>query len=149
MIGVVTDVAGGNQVPASFVELERVYADLSPVFEAVTDEVGRDIRHRIDNHPGPPLAASTIAKKGNTRILRDTDLLYGSFEKGGAGNVTKISPREAEFGSNVFYGVFHQEGRGVPKRTIIEITREQEAKYSRIASDVQAERIRQLGFQVS
>lgn len=156
MIGVVADVAGGSEVLAAFVELEKVYTDLSPVFKAVIDEASHDAQRRFESAgPGwPPLAESTEASKarrggGPSRILVDTGTLMGSFEKGGTGNITKISPREAEFGSNVFYGVFHQEGRGVPKRTIIEITGEQEAKYSRIAADVQSERIRALGFQVS
>lgn len=156
MIGIVADVIGGNEALAAFVALEKVYTDLSPVFESVVDEVGRDIHRRFESAgPGwPALARSTEASKarkggGPTRILIDTGTLMGSFEKDAPGNITRISPRDAEFGSNVFYGVFHQEGRRVPKRTIIEITGEQEAKYSRIAADVQSERIARLGFQVT
>lgn len=155
MIGVVTEVAGGKEVLASFTQLSGLYSDLSPVFEAVVEEAEHDIRHRFEaGGPGwAPLARSTEASKarrggGPTRILVDTGALMASFEKGATGNITRISQREAETGSSIFYGVFHQEGKGVPKRTIIEVTGEQEAKYSRIAADVQNERIRALGFKV-
>jgi len=133
---------------ASFIKLEGLYTDLAPVFEAVGEEGLSDIRHHIDSHPGPPLKAATIKKKGSTRILRDKDDLYGSFVRGAVNNVFRLSSTEVEVGTADFKAQFHQEGRGVPKRVIVEkVSSDREAKYTRIAVDVQLRRIRELGFE--
>jgi phage gpG-like protein len=148
MIPITTQI-DDKELLGAFVKLEGLYEDLKPIFEAVGEEFLADTRKHIENHPGPGLKAATIKKKGSTRILRDTDNLYGSFVKGASGNVTRITATEGEFGSNVSYGMFHQTGtKRMPQRTIIEVTGEQEAKYSKIALDTQTERIRALGFEI-
>ncbi len=43
-------------------------------------------------------------------ILRATDLLFHSFEKGQEGNVTEITDTQLTMGSSVPYGIFHQFG---------------------------------------
>lgn len=150
MIAIHVDFVGDTALQAAFVEIERAIDDLSPIFEEVGMVALEDIQRRIDNHPGPPLAASTVKRKGHTRILRDKDDLYASFQKGSPGNVFRISPTEAEFGTSDFKAQFHQEGTGrMPKRTIIEVTGEQEAKYSQIAAEKLRERIREIGFEVT
>lgn len=150
MIGIQVEVVGGQALQAAYVKLEDEISDLGPIFEAVGPEVLDDIQRRIDNHPGPPLSASTVRRKGHTRILRDTDGLYGSFEKDADRNVFRIKPLEAEFGTSDEKAVYHQTGTSrMPKRTIIEVTGEQEAKYARIAGDKLRERIRAIGFEVS
>ena len=143
-------VIGNEQVIGMFVALGREVEDFSLVFDALADPVFGDIRYHIDNHPGPPLAASTVKRKGNTRILRDKDDLYGSFQKGATGNVTRITPNSADFGTADAKAMFHQMGTSkMPKRTIIEVTGDQEAKYGRIAANVLTERVRQIGFEVT
>lgn len=150
MIAVEIQVSGAEQLQAAFVQVERETEHLESVFEAIAPEVFDDIRRRIDNHPGPPLAASTVKRKGNTRILRDQDDLYGTFQKGAAGNITRISPTSAEFGTADMKAMFHQTGTSrMPKRTIIEVTGEQDAKYARIAADKLGERMKSLGFEVT
>lgn len=141
------EVSGDKELQAAFVQLIDTLDDLSPVIEAIGDQALADIRGRIDNHPGPPLSAKTIKAKGHAKILRDSDGLYASFQKGGTGNITRITPTEGEFGSNISYGVFHQAGTGrMPRRTVIEITGEQEARYTRVAVDFINRRARELGF---
>ena len=133
---------------AAFVRLGGLYEDLSPVFEEVGEEALKDIRRRLDNHPGPALKMATIKKKGHARILRDSDNLYGSFVKGARGNVTRITRTEGEVGTDVEYASFHQTGTPrMARRTVVQITGEQEAKYCQIASAVQLRRIRELGFE--
>jgi phage gpG-like protein len=149
MIAVEVQIVGDKELQAAFVEVERTFGDLKSVFEAVGEEALGDIRHRFDSQgPGwEPLSASTVKRKGSTRILHDSGNLYASFQKGAAGNVTRINPTGAEFGSSISYGVFHQEGTSrMPRRTIIEVTGEQEAKYGKIAMDVMTDRIRTAGF---
>lgn len=150
MIAIHVDFVGDTALQAAFVEAERAVDNLSPIFEEIGPVALEDIQRRIDNHPGPPLAASTIKRKGHARILRDKDDLYASFQKGAPANVFRISPTEGEFGTSDIKAQFHQEGTGrMPKRTIIEVTGEQEAKYSQIAGDVLANKMREIGFQVT
>jgi hypothetical protein len=153
MIPVIVEIPGQQDLMAAFVKLDDLYDDLSPVFEAVGEEALKDIQHKFDvGGPGwPPHAESTRKKLvGPTRILRDSDTLYDSFQEGAAGNIFRVSAREGEFGSDIFYGIFHQEGRGHnPERKIIDAKQQDEEKYNRIASEIQIERIRRLGFEVN
>lgn len=150
MSAVIVEFVGVDAVLAAFTQIEREVDDLSPIFEAVGPEALADIQKRLDNHPGPPLAAATIKRKGHARILRDTDELYASFQKGASGNVFRVTRTEGEFGTSNFKAQFHQEGtRRMPKRAVIEVTGEQEARYSEIAADVFSKRIKEIGFEVN
>ena len=149
MIAIETQISGSEQLLAAFVNVERAVDDLSPVFEELGEEALSDIQKRLDNHPGPPLAASTIKRKGHARILRDKDDLYASFQKGAPANVFRITPTAGEFGTSDFKARFHQEGTGrTPKRTVIEVTGEQEARYARLAGEALSKRIKEIGFEV-
>lgn len=138
-----------------FQRAEKVFQDFRPAFEKIGDEVFLVIRKRIDSQAGyPPLSPTYAAAKarrfGNKPILRATDSLYGSFQKGAPNNVTRITPLEAEFGTSDPVGIFHQVGAGrLPKRPIIEITDRDEARFTKIAHDSISERLRAIGFQVS
>lgn len=127
-----------------------------PTFEKFQDVALGIFRRRFETAgPGwPPLARSTEAEKarrfgGPSRILIRTGALYGSFVKGATGNISRIDSLSAEFGSSIPYGVFHQEGRGVPERRVIEITGEDEARFERIAVDDLVEEAKGLGFEVA
>ena len=65
------------------------------------------------------LNAITIAKKGHAQILVDSGRLRKSYT-GGSGNITRIDKNKITFGSKVPYAVYHEEGRGVPKRSVTE-----------------------------
>jgi len=147
MIAVEVQITGTEQLLAAFVEIERTVDHLEPIFETIGEETLSDIQRRIDNHPGPPLAASTVKRKGSTRILRDKDDLYASFQRGAAANVFRVKATEAEFGTSDFKAHFHQEGTSrMPKRTVIEITGEQEARYAQIAGEKLSQKMKELGF---
>jgi len=147
---VAIELTGAEKLIAAFVEIERTVGDFSPIFEEIGPEVLTDIRQRIDSHPGPPLAASTVKRKGSTKILRDKDDLYASFQKGAGANVFRITPLAAEFGTSDFKAMFHQTGTGrMPQRTIIEITGEHEARYAKIAVGMLNARFREIGFEVT
>lgn len=144
------EMQGTEQLIGALVEVERIAGHLEPIFERLGEEILADTRRHIDNHPGPPLAASTIKRKGNARILRDKDDLYGSLQKGASSNVFRIRPTEGEFGTVDFKAMFHQMGTSrMPKRTIIAITGEQEARYGQIAASMLGDEIKALGFEVT
>ncbi|HEX7334231.1 MAG TPA: hypothetical protein VF290_22185 [Pyrinomonadaceae bacterium] len=126
-----------------------------PIFEKIEEAALGYFRGRFENAgPGwPPLATSTEAQKarlgfGPSRILIRSGALYGSFVKGATANISRIGPQAAEFGSSIPYGVYHQEGAGVPERTIIEVTVDQEERYEEIALNELTEAATSLGFEV-
>lgn len=147
MSAIVTiEMTGEQQLIAALIKADEIVSDFRPVFEELSDEVFVDMQRHIERHPGPPLAASTIKRKGHSRILRDKDDLYGSFQKGGANNILRISRLEAIYGTADIKAVWHHEGRGVPKRTVIEVTGEQEAKYTRIAAENLNKQLKEIGL---
>ena len=71
-----------------------------------------------------PLAASTVAKKGRSRILVDSGTLLGSLT--GKGGIRRASGNQIEFGTAVPYAVYHLTGfhmrgrrRKVPARPML------------------------------
>ena len=69
------------------------------------------------------LRLSTIAEKKRkgfrTEILRRTDRLYKAYTgKNSLGRIL-IRPQSLTYKNLVGYGAYHEEGRGVPKRTVI------------------------------
>lgn len=153
MIPLTVHLTGEAELQAGFSKLLDIFSDFSPIFEK---KIGPgsldDIQHRFDvGGPGwAKHAASTLKKTvGPKRLLRDTDTLYNSFKKGAPENVFKVAPRSFEGGSSVFYGIFHQEGRGHnPERVIVDITPEQESSYMEFMVEGINEQIQQAGFQV-
>ena len=68
------------------------------------------------------LRLSTILEKKRKgfrpEILRRTDKLYKAYTGQGSGQIN-IRPKSLTYKNLVGYGVYHEEGRGVPKRTVI------------------------------
>lgn len=155
MIGPEVQILGDKELLAGLTRLENVFSDISPIFEKLGTEFFRQAQQRFNNQgPGWPALTPEYARRkaqiyGSKTILRATDRLYESFKQGGAGSIESIGPQEAEFGSSVPHGVFHQEGtsRMLP-RPIIEDTPESLASYQSVAEDAMNEQIRRLGFQV-
>jgi hypothetical protein len=153
MSAVAVEVVGLEDLLRGFAGIEKAVDNLKPVLEPVGVEALADIQKRFDvAGPGwEPHAESTRKRRvGPSRILWDTGALRDSFAQGAAGNVFRLSDAEMEVGSNIFYGIFHQEGRGHnPVRPIVDVQPEQEEKYSRIASNELVKEIRALGFEVA
>lgn len=152
-MSVATEVIGLQELLGGFAGIEKYIDNLQPVLEPVGKEALSDVQHGFDvGGPGwPAHAASTRKKKvGPSRLLWDTGALRDSFAKGAAGNIFRIGANYAEVGSNIFYGIFHQEGRGNnPVRLIVNVTPEMETKYTEIAEDKLTQAIRSFGFEVS
>jgi phage gpG-like protein len=156
MTPVMDEIEGAKELDGKFARLTDLFDDLRPVFEKLRDKFFPLIQRRFDQGgPGwPALAAKTEARKANlyggpSRILVATQSLYNSFSVGGGGSVERIGAKEAEFGSSIYYGFFHQEGLGVPQRKIIDITDQDEKEFADVAHAEIAGKIRALGFEVA
>lgn len=156
MTPVTVEIRGEKELASGFAQVGRLFDDLRPVFEKLRDKFFPSVQKKFDvGGPGwKPLAQTTEAKKAKTyggpsQILVATKALYNSFAAGAPGSIERIRAQEAEFGSSVFYGAFHQEGRGVPERKIIDVTPQEEADYAKEAEDVMAEKIRSFGFEIA
>jgi hypothetical protein len=154
MTPVLVEIQGEKGLQSGFARLNDLFTDLRPVFEKLRDKFFPLVQRRIDQGIPPPLKASTEARKaklygGPSQILIATRALYNSFSVGGPGSVERIKATEAEFGTSVFYAFFHQEGRGVPQRKIIDVTPDQEEEFAKEAYDVMVGKIEALGFEIA
>ena len=156
MIPILVELRGDKELQSSFAKLSDLFSDLRPIFEKLGETFFPLIQKRFDRGgPGwPSLSPLTEARKaklygGPSRILVATKELYNSFAIGAPGSIERVKTQEAEFGSSIFYGWFHQEGQGVPQRKIVDISAAEEAEFAEQASDEMAVTIRALGFEVA
>lgn len=126
-----------------FQDWRNEFEKLEPAFTVVI--------HRRFEQEGPGwleltrvYAAQKAKKYPGKTILRRTDKGYLSFAKGNEGNVSRIEPLSAEFGTAVGYMVYHQD-----KRPIIVTNGEDEAKFYQIMVTEKNARLRQIGFNVN
>jgi hypothetical protein len=138
---------GATELQLAFQRLEVEFQNWKPQFEKLEPESTTTI-HRVFEQEGPgwlELRPSTVAQKskhypGKT-ILRRTDRLYLSFAKGNAGNIARIEALSAEFGSDIAYGIYHQD-----TRPIIRITDQDENRFIEIVVTDKNRRLQELGF---
>jgi phage gpG-like protein len=105
-------------------------SDIRRLSEKVRSVYRRSETARFDNRgrgAWPPLAASTRARKAaeglDPRILHASDTLYRSLTSPrAAGQIDDRKPTEFRFGTTVPYAVFHDVGKGLPRRELIELT---------------------------
>lgn len=150
MIPVTIHLTGESRLQAAFVSLGQAFSDFTPIFEKIGDEGEKIQKQRFEAEgPGwtrltPRYAAQKARRYPGKTILRREDVLYLSFQKGNAGNIRRITRTEGEFGTSIFYAIYHQK-----TRPIIDMTSEHEARFINIACREMNERIRQLGFNVN
>ena len=84
------------------------FTDLTGIFETIVDDVLIPENQEIFSSDGRGLWDDTSRPNP---ILRDTLRLYGSLtDRNHPDNITEISQYELEFGSDVFYHDYHEEG---------------------------------------
>ena len=94
-------------IPALTAIIEE-FSDLSGIFETIVDDVLIPENEEIFSSDGRGLWDDTSRPNP---ILRDTLRLYGSLtDRNHPDNITEISQYELEFGSDVFYHDWHEEG---------------------------------------
>jgi phage gpG-like protein len=85
--------------------------------------------------PWQPLAPSTVARKGHDTILVDSGALRDSFQYGGEDNIWEVTNEFLRWGSDVEYGIFHQQGTThLPVRKVFWMT---EADKLAVAKSIQ------------
>lgn len=147
MVSIQFELTGDRTIGRRYVKLENELNDLGFMFQPIGDAVLEDTGRHIDNHPGPPLAPSTIRRKGHTRILIDEGGLRGSYVKSSDHNVFRVRRMAAEFGTSDPKAMYHQEGTSrMPKRLIIERNAANEARYVFIAVEQLKEKASELGL---
>lgn len=125
----------GDQEAARLCDrLSRRLFDGSPQFRGIVDLLlesqaerfaGRGTRWR-------KLSRSTIRREGPHRPLVLTGLLMRSLTVPSArGQILRITPSTLTFGTRIFYARFHQKGEGVPRRTVVGLSKPQ--KHSIVA----------------
>lgn len=153
---IVLQVKGDQALFAAFRGIEKAVEDQRESITEIGEQGLGRIRRRFEQAgPGwPRLAKSTEIKKarrigGPSRILVDSGRLLGSFSRGAGDNVNRVEALRGEFGSSVPYGIFHQEGRGVPQREIIKLESDAEEQFGKIIIAKNTKKFRELGFEVS
>jgi phage gpG-like protein len=96
-------------------------------FRAIADDLMADERRRFATRGfgrWQPDAPSTIKRKGNNKVLEQSGRLRRALtERSAPGQRLDISRTEMTFGLTpggaAYYGRFHQQGKGVPKRQLV------------------------------
>ena len=111
-----------------FQELENDYnaADYRQAFEEFLPDLIADHRSNFDGRHDPngdpflPLSPYTVKKKGHDQPLVETNRLRASvLNLDHPDHLGEVTDRYLTFGTDVPYGIFHQEGRGVPQRAFV------------------------------
>lgn len=126
------EVSGDEQAKRRFARIAHKAERTRPAMQQVADELIQGEREQWRNPGWVPLAVSTRARKRRQHLpakpLRATGRLERALTvKGAPGQHLKVGDREVVFGlkggrSDVFYGRFHQQGKGVPKRQVVVVT---------------------------
>lgn len=98
-------------------EMDAMYEMFKPVLGEMEAEQWASNGHG----EWPPLAPSTVARKGHSTILVDTGALRASLVD--PGSAMRIMGVDAEYGTNIGYAFYHQDGGYVagrpPQRQVI------------------------------
>jgi hypothetical protein len=140
--GMEIDTSGVRAQVALMKQLGIRGADARPAFDKV-EEVYREQGEKLwgtRGHGGwPRLKESTIDTKNrkglDPRIMRAKGFLYRSLtQKKPRARWRRARKTELRWGTKVFYAFFHQEGRGVPVRKVIDIDLEGQQAITRVLS---------------
>lgn len=129
-----TDIIAPEELARIFAEIGEIVANADytevmesfmPIFAA--DE-SRAFAHEmtVEGEPWAPLKPSTVARKGNDRILVEHGALIASLVNvGGPHNIHEAMPRGAIFGTSDPKALFHQLGTSrMPARPPVGISEE-------------------------
>jgi phage gpG-like protein len=117
-------VRGDEQAERLLGRLARRLEDGTPQLLGLVDQLieaeqerfaGRGIRWRR-------LAPST-SRQGRRPLVLTGELMRSLTVRGYRGQIVEVRPGQLRFGTRVYYARFHQKGEGVPKRTVVGLTR--------------------------
>lgn len=146
------EVVGLEKALSGLSRLEEGFTRLSPLMDRFGDEFRTAQAALFRSAPWTPLKTATEAAKarkygGPSQIMiASGDLFRSLTEKEDAGHVHRVRDDGAEFGSSVFYGIFHNEGRGrLPERRLL--AEPDVERYNTIAGEYAAETLKEAGFE--
>lgn len=124
------DIFGDKQVSREILRVGEYADNPRPALHAVADflrkvEWTQFATQGVSSSGGwPPLAPSTIAKKGHSRILWETGTLARSlYSKNSPFHIESVFVKELVFGTRVKYARYHQLGTSkMPRRRPVELT---------------------------
>lgn len=137
----VVTVLGEDEVAYELLRFAGRMEDISPALRAIAGEVREDASERFGAEgPGwAPLAESTIARKGNDRILFETGSLLASLAELGGEHVEVITDSSLVMSSSLTtdggrnLAELHQEGTSrMPARKVVDVTEAQRRAHIRI-----------------
>lgn len=122
------DIYGEESAKRAILRPSTHVDDLRPVWPSIVKELTEiefaqfATEGARSGRPWAQLELSTVNRKGNTNILRETDALLRSWIRltHGNGAIRRLRKHDLEF-SGQGYGFFHQHGRGVPQRRIVDL----------------------------
>ena len=113
-----------NQLGSRAINYPAMAERLSPVFSSIGSE-----RFSSEGFGSwPPLAESTKRRWGSHQILRLTGTLRSTLV---GADATDTAPSGIRYGTDLRYAVFHQEGRGVPLRDMIDLSMPQRERLAK------------------
>lgn len=129
----IVDVFGDTIIERELLRFSDRALDARPAWLAIMEDFEDEMTQQFDTEGAhasggwPQLAAATVAYKAShnldPRILHATLRLRESLtESSGEDAIRMVDPSFMVFGSDVEYGEYHQQGRGVPVRKPFALT---------------------------
>ena len=109
------EIVGLNRVLSGLGNIDRGLETLKPLWEQFQSQFHAEESALFASAPWTPLSPAYAERKrkevGSKPILQRTGTLLRSLtEPKARGSITRINDMDAEFGSSIFYGIFHQLG---------------------------------------
>jgi phage gpG-like protein len=147
----VEEIDGFEFLGGVFLEIEEAFhrADysepLKPMLEMLeqTHAAGFESESTPGGEKWPPLAASTVAKKGHDVILLETGRLKASLANKTGDSVREVSHRGLLFGTQVEYAGIHQNGTSrIPQREHVGMNEETAQRIVDVVADATVEALK-------
>ena len=130
---------GSDKAALHLHELGLRASDARKAAPAIKRVFSKAERRRFDAQgPGwPPLADSTRERKAAQglpdKTMQATKALYRSLASERGGNqIDQRRPTEFEFGTSLPYAIYHETGKGVPVRELIDLTPAERAEIDKV-----------------
>lgn len=155
MIRITGEVLGVTQLDRALTRLSVRGSNLVVPFEKVGEDLRDQLKERFDaeGYGWQRLSTRYAAQKekqypGKT-ILRRKDRMYNSLvSKNAPGNVSRVRPLEAEFGTTVPYARHHQTGGGnLPQREIFRLREQDKRQITKTLHTYLMMQAEELGFE--
>lgn len=150
------DVAGDRQLSRSLSRFGDSVKDLSPAFREIAKNFHEIEKKQFASQGGygsggwAPLSPTYAEWKARhypgAPILRRTGRLLSSLIGKTQDTIEEIGKHDLSLGTSVPYSIFHQKGRGVPRRPVIELTEKDKSNWMKIIQKWLVDQARKAGL---